>query len=646
MSMLHNLSLPRKFLILGLIALLMTAAPTLLFTKKAFEEIRVASLEVEGARPMIGLQKVIQLAQQHRGIAAGMLGGNQALAASRPAVRDAMTQAIASFEGHLKAAGASPALLAAWAERKAQWLPLEQAVADRKLAPPASFQRHTELIAALFQLNDDLLAEYGVLFDPDADSYYLAMASLKTAPQLAEHLGRMRGLGTGILAAGQISPENRTTLVGLRERVVEASGDLKRGLIGAGRANASLKRVMEPKFTALETQVAATLTLVETQLISAQTLTMPANTYNQALTKTIEDIFELNATALPEFTRLLQQRVTRQQITIATVIGTLAAGALAGIALGLWFVRSITGPIGQSVAIARAVAEGDLGVAVPAHGSNELGQLIEALALMKGQLADVVGSVRRNADQVAIASAQISSGNNDLSARTEQQAAALEQTAASMEELNETVRHTAENARQANQLAVDASSVAIQGGEVVAQVVDTMRGIDDSSKRIADIIGVIDGIAFQTNILALNAAVEAARAGEQGRGFAVVATEVRSLAQRSADAAREIKTLISDSVSRVGRGTALVDQAGATMTGVVDSIQRVTTLVAEISTASSEQSSGVSQVGEAVRQMDSATQQNAALVEQSAAAAESLKQQASQLVQAVSAFKLGGAGSA
>jgi methyl-accepting chemotaxis protein len=241
---------------------------------------------------------------------------------------------------------------------------------------------------------------------------------------------------------------------------------------------------------------------------------------------------------------------------------------------------------------------------------------------------------------VATASAQIAQGNQDLSQRTEQQAAALQQTAASMEQLGSTVKLNADNARQANQLALSASGVAVQGGEVVNQVVATMKGIQDSSRRIADIIGVIDGIAFQTNILALNAAVEAARAGEQGRGFAVVATEVRSLAQRSATAAREIKTLISASVERVEQGTAQVDLAGAKMAEIVGSVQRVTDIMAEISAASAEQSSGVNQVGQAVTQMDQTTQQNAALVEEGTAAAESLKGQAQQLVQAVAVFRL------
>ena len=258
------------------------------------------------------------------------------------------------------------------------------------------------------------------------------------------------------------------------------------------------------------------------------------------------------------------------------------------------------------------------------------------------RMEEATALVRHSAEGVASASSQIASGNNDLSARTEQQASALEETAASMEELSSTVRQNADNARQANQLAMSASTVAVQGGEVVAEVVQTMKGINASSSKIADIISVIDGIAFQTNILALNAAVEAARAGEQGRGFAVVASEVRNLAGRSADAAKEIKTLINDSVQRVEQGTQLVDKAGATMTEVVNSIRRVTDIMGEISAASSEQSAGVSQVGEAVTQMDQATQQNAALVEEMAAAAGALSAQAGELLNAVAIFKVDG----
>jgi methyl-accepting chemotaxis protein len=320
----------------------------------------------------------------------------------------------------------------------------------------------------------------------------------------------------------------------------------------------------------------------------------------------------------------------------------LGLGLLGAAAFGWLMNRSIVLRLGaepaEAATLAQRVAAGELDTPI-ALRPGDRSSLMYQLKLMQASLSELVGRVRQNADSVATASAQIAQGNNDLSARTEQQACALQQSAASMEELSATVKQNADNARQANQLALGASTVATRGGDVVGRVVDTMKDINDSSRRIADIISVIDGIAFQTNILALNAAVEAARAGEQGRGFAVVAAEVRNLAQRSAEAAKEIKGLITASVERVEQGTALVDQAGTTMSEVVDSIKRVTDIMGEISAASTEQSAGVAQVGEAVSQMDQATQQNAALVEQSAAAAESLKQQALQLVQAVAVFQ-------
>ncbi|WP_370678428.1 methyl-accepting chemotaxis protein [Comamonas sp. GB3 AK4-5] len=337
---------------------------------------------------------------------------------------------------------------------------------------------------------------------------------------------------------------------------------------------------------------------------------------------------------------------TASFVTWAVVGGSLFALVL-GIVIGILFSRGLMRQLGgepaHAVAIASRIAEGDLSHS-PQVKPGDSSSIIAALKAMQEQLKSVVSQVRTSSDNIATGSTQIASGNADLSQRTEEQAGALEQTAATMEELSSTVRNNADNAKQANQLAQGAATIASQGRQVVDQVVNTMQGISESSRKIGDIIGVIDSIAFQTNILALNAAVEAARAGEQGRGFAVVAGEVRTLAQRSAEAAKEIKALIGRNVEHVEQGTALVDQAGKTMGEIVGSIHRVSDIVAEISSATTEQSDGIDQVGNAVTQMDQVTQQNAALVEESAAAAEGLRTQAQQLVQVVSVFKLDDAG--
>lgn len=329
------------------------------------------------------------------------------------------------------------------------------------------------------------------------------------------------------------------------------------------------------------------------------------------------------------------------QINRAVIVSAVALAALALLWL-VWYLSRVTRQLGADPHVLKAVADtvaaGNLSTPIATRKGDD-SSVLHALALMRDQLGQTVSTVRAGAESVAMASSEIAQGNSDLSARTESQASALEQSAAAMEQLSSTVRQNADNAQLANQLAAGASTVAQQGGQAVNEVVATMKGIQDSSKKIADIITVIDAIAFQTNILALNAAVEAARAGEQGRGFAVVASEVRTLASRSAEAAKEIKHLITDSVERVGQGTASADKAGETMQQVVASIQRVTDIVAEISAASSEQSQGVNQMGEAITQMDHATQQNAALVEEMAAAASSLNAQAGDLLKAVAVFK-------
>jgi methyl-accepting chemotaxis protein len=322
------------------------------------------------------------------------------------------------------------------------------------------------------------------------------------------------------------------------------------------------------------------------------------------------------------------------------IVAMLAACIVLGMLMAVWVARIVSNPLRLAVNVAQRVADGDLTADIRPSSKDETGQLMTSLKAMNDSLFKIVSQVRQGTDTIATASNEIAVGNLDLSSRTEQQASSLEETASSMEELTSTVKQNADNARQANQLAVSASEVAIQGGSVVEQVVNTMGSINDSSKKIVDIISVIDGIAFQTNILALNAAVEAARAGEQGRGFAVVASEVRSLAQRSASAAKEIKALIDDSVEKVDTGSKLVAQAGSTMSEVVSSVKRVTDIVGEITAASQEQSAGIEEVNQAITQMDEVTQQNAALVEEAAAAAQSLQDQAAKLAEIVSVFKL------
>ena len=322
------------------------------------------------------------------------------------------------------------------------------------------------------------------------------------------------------------------------------------------------------------------------------------------------------------------------------IIGMLIGALIAGFALAMYIARAIATPLTIAVGVAKQVAAGDLTADIRPLSRDETGELMRSLKEMNDSLLGIVTQVRAGTETITTASGEISSGNLDLSSRTEEQASSLEQTASAMEQLTSTVKQNADNARQASQLAISASEVAVAGGTVVSKVVDTMGSIDDSSRKIVDIISVIDGIAFQTNILALNAAVEAARAGEQGRGFAVVASEVRSLAQRSAAAAKEIKILIDNSVAQVGIGSKLVEEAGATMNDVVNSVKRVTDIVGEISSASQEQSAGIEQVNLAITQMDEVTQQNAALVEEAAAASQSMQEQARKLSEVVSVFKL------
>lgn len=450
----------------------------------------------------------------------------------------------------------------------------------------------------------------------------VAIATADSARSDAERDEIIKGVDENIKHANQVWAEYIATQLTTEEAIVAKQFEEARTNYVANGLQVALNMLRDPKHDKAA--------LDQMLIVDINKLYAPVR----------DQLVKLNDIQLAEAKKEYQDAENRFE-TLQFYSRTVGWGAIAlAIVFSIFLVRNIKQSLATAAEAMNTIAKGDMTCEVDISGKNEITTLMISLSEMQASLRDVVKNVRQGSESVSTASAEIASGNHDLSSRTESQASALEETAASMEQLSATVRNNADNAKQANQLATSASTIASSGGAVVSDVVRTMKEINDSSKKIAEIISVIDSIAFQTNILALNAAVEAARAGEQGRGFAVVATEVRSLASRSADAAKQIKALITESESKVSAGVQLADNAGSRMTEVVTAIQRVADIVGEISVASREQAEGVAQVGEAVTQMDQVTQQNAALVEEMAAAASSLKQQAEELVGTVSAFKI------
>jgi len=638
-SLIRNLKLSRKFALVGALAFVMLALPTVLLVRADLASLSVLRGELAGIGPVGDALRLMKLTQQHRGLSAIVLGGKASEEGARQARQAEVEQAFAAAKASMAQLGAA-APAAALGRSADEWQALAADVSARRLTGAQSFSRHTALIAGQLELISDLAIASGMARHADPLGWRVQQGVLGPLPRLTEALGQMRARGTAMLARGEAGADERARfdmLVGSARAEAAAMG---KAFEAAAAADPQARRLLADKLAAALAAVDRGTALAVERLVRAERLDFPPGEWLQASTAVIDTQYTLVDAGFALLGQQIDAKVAGARNELVAVVTVLAALT----ALALWIMWTVTTgttrAIARAVELAEDVAAGDLTRGARAEGRDEVAQLLRALDAMRERLGTVVAGVRSNAESVATASAQIAQGNLDLSQRTEEQASALEQTAATMEQLGATVRSNADNARQANQLASGASGVAVRGGEVVAHVVQTMHGIDESSRRIADIIGVIDGIAFQTNILALNAAVEAARAGEQGRGFAVVAGEVRNLAQRSAEAAHEIKALISDSVARVAQGRVQADDAGATMQEVVGAIRRVADLMGEISAANAEQSSGMAQVSQAVGQMDQVTQQNAALVEQSAAAAASLKQQADELVSAVSAFRL------
>ncbi|WP_075259373.1 methyl-accepting chemotaxis protein [Herbaspirillum camelliae] len=638
-SLINHLRFSRKFALIGALAFLLFIVPTTLLVRGNLQDLATAQREQLAVEPGRDLLLLLKQMQQHRGLSALYLSDGNAGAADRA---ERQKQVEATLER--VRTGILPlqdkALMESLERVSSQWRALTQAVSSKAITGAQSNLQHAELIALELDLIDQLANSSGLALEAEAALFYVQRAVMNELPQLTEALGQTRARGAVMLGRGQASAEERARLENLADRARRSYESARKSLtLAAGRhaLPANLERARAEALKAAEEG----FKLADSAIIRADNLSMPAPEWVATMTRIIDTQFVLVNASFDLMRDELQAKIPRLRNELLLLCGLLGLLAAAALWVMVAVTRATTTAINDAVRLAEAVSAGDLTQHVQINGSDEVARLLTAMQAMTSQLSTVVSSVRSNSESVATASAQIAQGNADLSKRTEEQASALQQTAASMEELGSTVAQNADGARQAGDLARDAAHVAGQGGQVVQQVVQTMQGLHASSDRISDIIGVIDGIAFQTNILALNAAVEAARAGEQGRGFAVVATEVRSLAQRSATAAREIKELITASVEQVGQGTQLADQAGKTMEEIVTSIRRVSDIMVAINAATAEQNTGIAQVGQAVTQMDTTTQQNAALVEESAAAAISLSSQARELVQAVAVFRVG-----
>ncbi|MBJ7314326.1 methyl-accepting chemotaxis protein [Rugamonas sp. CCM 8940] len=638
-SAVGGLRLPHKFLILCLIALGLAAIPTYLYVREAAKGLDAYLSEQQGMGQVAAVMKTIQLTQQHRGLAALSLGGVDGGEAKRAAKQAEADRAYVEVDALVKAMG-DDGVAAAWAGARRDWETLRDGVVARRLTVPQSFAGHTALLPLLLKVNDLVGDHYGLSLDPDKDSYQLIQSMYYQLPYLTEELGKTRAKGAGMLARKEATAEERIALSIYTGRVGDRLDQTQTAFNKAAAENPHIGSSLGAAMREAAGLAQGLSRTASEQIIHADQLSYSADQYVTLATQAIDAQFKVNAAAGAVLETMLKEKIADFQRTRWLMLGSmLGLIALAG-AVATLISRSVTGPLQRAVLVAERVAGGDLVGDFDTGPANEVGRMLRALKAMNDSLRHIVGDVRGSIDNIGAATRDIASGNADVSRRLEAQASSLEETASSMEQMTSTVKQNADNARQANALVAGASGVASHGGAVVAQVVRTMGEINASSHRIVDIIGVIDGIAFQTNILALNAAVEAARAGEQGRGFAVVASEVRNLAQRSAAAAKEIKELIAQSVEKVEAGNRLADSAGKAMEEIVGSVARITGIMGEIATASAEQGSGIEQINEAVTQMDDMTQQNAALVEQTAAASASLQDQAQSLVAAISVFRL------
>jgi len=634
-----NLPLRHKFAVLGFVALLMAIVPSYMVLRDAMANLQVLNLEDRGLVPSQALLNLIKLTQEHRGLTSAVLSGDASKQAARQERQADVDKAWAAASHDVSDLGNDKLNTAATTLQQA-WHALASDVASGSVSAADGVKRHTKLISEQLAFLEDVVDATGLALDSDAESYYLITAAFRDWPRMIEKLGQARARGTAMLVKKAPKQEDSQALLALLEGARTHGEDALRDVDKSGVSKLAGLQDLQVAFDTAKAALGKGRTLVEGVAHAEDMSNMDPSAYFKDMTDVIKVQFAVSEQIQKRLDFRLSERVSEQRGQLAFT----ACVLLALTVLGAWFcitvTRVTTRTVAEAVEVAQALAQGDLRQQLHSDQRDEVGDLVRAMGMATMQLKQIILGIKTTSESVATASSEIANGNLDLSSRTEQQASSLQQTASSMEEMSATVSQNVTTAQSANQLAMQASSEATHSGEIFSQVVAKMAAIKHASSKIAEINAVIDGIAFQTNILALNAAVEAARAGEQGRGFAVVAAEVRSLAQRSAQAAKEIKTLITNSTESVDAGYGLATETGQSIERLVSQVQQVSQLMADIASGSEQQHQGITQVNQAVGQLEQATQQNAALVEQSSAAAASLSDQAMRLQDAIGQFRL------
>jgi methyl-accepting chemotaxis protein len=639
-TLILNLKVWQKFALLGLLCLALTA-PVATMLVRAEWAVRSAAAQERDGIPAVGaLLSLVRHSQVHRGLSASMLTGNADAASRREAQAVAVSQALAGMQTALARYASQKDITRLHDAIRSGWGELQADVAQRQVDAATSFKRHSVLIQQQLQLLNAVADHSSLILDPEAASYHLVVLLTETLPRLTELLGQSRAQGAMVLNKREATPAQRALLLGNLSQIAQLQVDAQRHFEQTFQGDARYASALGTLRRDADAAIATALQLVQQQVLAPQVPDQPAQAYFTALTGHIYAQFKVSDAAFQLLDRTLDERVAASDrtlaITLVLVLGLASSAAFLVVAIARGSQRSVL----AAEAALQALARGELDHVVAATHHDDCGRIARRLGQAMHQLSGLVAEIKAAGGALGTASVQIASGNADLSARTESSASSLQQAAAAMQQINDSVHHNADSARQAASVANQASAVAANGGALIGRLVETMTQISGSAQQIAHITGVIDGIAFQTNILALNAAVEAARAGDAGRGFAVVASEVRALAQRSAQAAREIKGLIGQSTETVDNGARLVADTRQTMDDIVSHARQVCQVLGEIGQATSEQANGISQINQAVGQLDQSTQQNAALVEESAAAADSLRQQAERLVQVVGRFRV------